>query len=53
MAVFRKFSKIQYFDGFLEDGNMKFESGTGWPRFFETLPGVFETKTVSVLGVNK
>ncbi len=24
---------------------MKFESGTGWPSFFTTLPGVFETKT--------
>jgi peptide-methionine (R)-S-oxide reductase len=24
---------------------MKFESGTGWPSFFTTLPGVFEKKT--------
>jgi peptide-methionine (R)-S-oxide reductase len=23
---------------------MKFESGTGWPSFFTTIPGVFETK---------
>lgn len=24
--------------------DMKYESGTGWPSFFETLPGAFETK---------
>ncbi|HSC95486.1 MAG TPA: peptide-methionine (R)-S-oxide reductase MsrB [Burkholderiales bacterium] len=24
---------------------MKFESGTGWPSFFTTIPGVFGTKT--------
>ena len=24
--------------------DMKFESGTGWPSFFATLPGAFETK---------
>ena len=24
--------------------DMKFESGTGWPSFFTTIPGVFETK---------
>jgi peptide-methionine (R)-S-oxide reductase len=23
---------------------MKFESGTGWPSFFQTLPEVFETR---------
>ena len=24
---------------------MKYESGTGWPSFFTTIPGVFESKT--------
>ncbi|TXH59166.1 MAG: peptide-methionine (R)-S-oxide reductase MsrB, partial [Burkholderiaceae bacterium] len=23
---------------------MKYDSGTGWPSFFETLPGAFETR---------
>jgi peptide-methionine (R)-S-oxide reductase len=29
--------------------DMKFESGTGWPSFFTTIPGVFETKTDRLL----
>jgi peptide-methionine (R)-S-oxide reductase len=28
---------------------MKFESGTGWPSFFTTIPGVFETKKDFIL----
>lgn len=24
--------------------SMKYDSGTGWPSFYETLPGAFETK---------
>ena len=29
--------------------DMKYESGTGWPSFFTTIPGVFETKTDHLL----
>ena len=28
----------------------KFESGSGWPSFYESLPGVFETKEDFLLG---
>ena len=29
----------------LFDSNTKYESGSGWPSFYESLPDVFETKT--------
>jgi len=30
---------------------MKYESGTGWPSFFTTIPGVFQQKTDYKIGV--
>jgi peptide-methionine (R)-S-oxide reductase len=30
---------------------MKYDSGTGWPSFFTSLPGVFETKRDTELGM--
>jgi peptide-methionine (R)-S-oxide reductase len=34
----------------LFQANAKYESGTGWPSFFDPLPGVFETKTDHHIG---
>ena len=37
-------------DAKLFDSNSKYESGSGWPSFFQSLPEVFETKTDNLLG---
>ena len=34
----------------LFESNAKYESGSGWPSFFKSLPEVFETKTDHHLG---
>tara|TARA_B100000614_G_scaffold229467_1_gene221881 strand:- start:161 stop:523 length:363 start_codon:yes stop_codon:yes gene_type:complete len=34
----------------LFDSKTKYESGSGWPSFYESLPNVFETKTDYHLG---
>jgi len=34
----------------LFDSNTKYESGSGWPSFFKSLPDVFATKTDNLLG---
>ena len=33
----------------LFESNTKYESGSGWPSFFQSLPDVFETKTDHLL----
>ena len=30
--------------------NSKYESGSGWPSFFDSIPNVFETKTDNYVG---
>ncbi|HEA25801.1 MAG TPA: peptide-methionine (R)-S-oxide reductase [Ectothiorhodospiraceae bacterium] len=35
----------------LFDSNMKYDSGSGWPSFFTSLEGVFETQTDVKLGM--
>ncbi len=32
------------------ESNTKYESGSGWPSFYESLPDVFETKTDHHIG---
>ena len=35
----------------LFESSKKYESGSGWPSFFESLPNVFETKTDNLIGL--
>ena len=35
----------------LFESKKKYESGSGWPSFFEAVPGVFETKIDNLIGV--
>ena len=37
-------------DEILFDSKAKYESGSGWPSFYESLPEVFDTKTDHLLG---
>jgi len=37
----------------LFESKSKYESGSGWPSFFQSLPNVFETKTDYLLGYGR
>ncbi len=40
-------------DSKLFESDSKYESGSGWPSFFQSLPDVFETKTDYHLGYGR
>ena len=37
----------------LFDSTTKYESGSGWPSFYQSLPDAFETKTDTLLGYER
>jgi|TARA_B110000014_G_C19679411_1_gene356420 peptide-methionine (R)-S-oxide reductase len=37
----------------LFESKSKYESGSGWPSFFESLPNVFETKVDNIVGYSR
>ena len=37
----------------LFESTTKYESGSGWPSFYQSLPNVFETKTDHLLGYER